>query len=89
MSEKRKRVDSPEEEEEERVTRPIKPIPASKLQAFTIGSQKKSAFQKHKEEADLKKQVNFKGLLENSIARKANQCIEFIARKYRSCESIC
>jgi U2-associated protein SR140 len=59
MSEKRKRAESPEEEEI--VTRPIKPIPASKLQAFTIGSQKKSAFQKHKEEADLKKQVNTKG----------------------------
>lgn len=65
MSEKRKRVESPEKdreegEEEERVARYIKPIPASKLQAFTIGSQKKSAFQKHKEEVDLKKQVNLK-----------------------------
>ncbi|KAF1798121.1 U2-associated SR140 protein [Mucor lusitanicus] len=54
MSEKRKRQE-PEEEEFE-VKRPIKPIPASKLQAFTIGVQKKTAFQRHKEEADLKKQ---------------------------------
>ncbi|KAI8368741.1 hypothetical protein BD560DRAFT_132429 [Blakeslea trispora] len=54
MSEKRKREESPEEEEEYR--HPIKPIPASKLQAFTIGSYKKTAFQRHKEEADLKKQ---------------------------------
>ncbi|KAL9553552.1 hypothetical protein PS6_003855 [Mucor atramentarius] len=55
MSEKRKRED-PEEEVE--VKRPIKPIPASKLQAFTIGVQKKTAFQRHKEEADLKKQID-------------------------------
>ncbi|KAG2192549.1 hypothetical protein INT46_002256 [Mucor plumbeus] len=47
MSEKRKR----EEPEEESI-----PIAASKLQAFTIGVQKKTAFQRHKEEADMKKQ---------------------------------
>ncbi|OBZ83902.1 U2 snRNP-associated SURP motif-containing protein [Choanephora cucurbitarum] len=56
MSEKRKREETSEEEEEEEFQRPIKPIPASKLQAFTIGSHKKTAFQRHKEEADLKKQ---------------------------------
>ncbi|KAL9549993.1 hypothetical protein MBANPS3_004932 [Mucor bainieri] len=55
MSEKRKRQE-PDEEEEVEIKRPIKPIPASKLQAFTIGVQKKTAFQRHKEEADLKKQ---------------------------------
>ncbi|KAI8078079.1 uncharacterized protein B0P05DRAFT_544033 [Gilbertella persicaria] len=54
MNEKRKREDSVEEEQEPK--RPIKPIPASKLQAFTIGKHKKSAFQKHKEEEELKKQ---------------------------------
>ncbi|KAI7893087.1 uncharacterized protein EV154DRAFT_417544 [Mucor mucedo] len=53
MSEKRKRDDhSDSEEEEER----IPPISASKLQAFTVGSKKKTAYQKHKEETDLKKQ---------------------------------
>ncbi|RCH87794.1 U2 snRNP-associated SURP domain-containing protein, partial [Rhizopus stolonifer] len=55
MNEKRKREDSVEEEQEPK--RPIKPIPASKLQAFTIGKHKKSAFQKHKEEEELKKQA--------------------------------
>ncbi|CEP07585.1 hypothetical protein [Parasitella parasitica] len=53
MSEKRKRQDSDEQVE---ARRPVKPISASKLQAFTIGVQKKTSFQRHKEEADLKKQ---------------------------------
>ncbi|CAO3635251.1 unnamed protein product [Mucor hiemalis] len=52
MNEKRRREED-SEEEEERI--PIKPIAPHKLQAFTIGSQKKTAYQKHKEEVDLKK----------------------------------
>ncbi|GAA5800951.1 U2-associated SR140 protein [Helicostylum pulchrum] len=54
MSEKRKREERPDSEEEELL--PAKPISASKLQAFTVGIQKKTAYQKHKEEIDLKKQ---------------------------------
>ncbi|KAI8991388.1 hypothetical protein BDF20DRAFT_812241 [Mycotypha africana] len=66
MSEKRKRDESPEPE-----SRPIKPIPATKIQAFTVGSQKKSAFQKHKEELEQKKQQ------ENAEAAKVYA--EFVA----------
>ncbi|KAI9480460.1 MAG: U2-associated SR140 protein [Benjaminiella poitrasii] len=54
MSEKRKideREESPEESQ-----RSIRTIPATKLHAFSIGSQKKTAYQRQKEEADLKKQ---------------------------------
>ncbi|KAI9008956.1 hypothetical protein CLU79DRAFT_775369 [Phycomyces nitens] len=48
--ERRERSESPEEP-----WRPVKPIPASKLQAFTVGSNKKTPFQKRKEEAEMKK----------------------------------
>ncbi|KAI7865341.1 hypothetical protein BDF14DRAFT_1825991 [Spinellus fusiger] len=50
QSERRERSESPEE-----ISIPIKPIPASKLQAFSVGSNKKTPFQKRKEEAELKK----------------------------------
>ncbi|KAI8985127.1 hypothetical protein BDB01DRAFT_789003 [Pilobolus umbonatus] len=53
MSEKRMREERSESPDEP--IRPFKSIPASKLQAFTVGIQKKTAYQRHKEEADLKK----------------------------------
>ncbi|CEG73715.1 hypothetical protein RMATCC62417_09044 [Rhizopus microsporus] len=56
MSEKRKRERSESVEEEELEAPPLKTIPASKLQAYSVGRQKKSAFEKRKEEIDLKKQ---------------------------------
>ncbi|KAI8381439.1 uncharacterized protein BYT42DRAFT_566518 [Radiomyces spectabilis] len=51
----------PKKDERERSESPeeppvvIKPIAASKLQAFSIGSSRKTPFQKHKEELELKK----------------------------------
>ncbi|KAG0758526.1 hypothetical protein G6F57_000548 [Rhizopus arrhizus] len=53
MSEKRKREERSESPEEESR---LKAIAASKLQAYTVGRQKKSAYERHKEETDLKKQ---------------------------------
>ncbi|KAG0169240.1 U2 snRNP-associated SURP domain-containing protein [Apophysomyces sp. BC1015] len=49
----KKKPENPDSGEEP--LRPIKPIPASKRQVFSVGNHKKTPFQKHKEETELKK----------------------------------
>ncbi|CEJ04924.1 hypothetical protein RMCBS344292_18872 [Rhizopus microsporus] len=85
MSEKRKRERSESVEEEELEAPPLKTIPASKLQAYSVGRQKKSAFEKRKEEIDLKKQaclqafIFFIVIIQQESLEAAKVYAEFVA----------